>query len=219
MGAFVVALFGSTHCLGMCGGLAAALSLGLPPERRHGSAALPFLLTYNIGRIASYVIAGAAVGALGASVVDFSSLQRTQQGLLLISGLFMIALGLYLAGWWLGLRHLERGGGLIWRYLAPLAQRLVPVRNLKQALLAGLVWGWLPCGLVYSVLVWALSSADPLDGALLMLAFGLGTLPTLLAAGLSATSLAGLLRSPQTRQWAGSGVIALGLWQCAQALL
>ena len=123
----------------------------------------------------------------------------------------MILLGLYLAGWWSGLARVERAGGLLWKRIEPLGRRLLPVRSPWQALLLGMVWGWLPCGLVYSVLIWSLSAGGMLQGALLMGAFGLGTLPNLLLMGAAAGWLAGTLRQPLVRRIAGTLVILLGL--------
>jgi sulfite exporter TauE/SafE len=111
----------------------------------------------------------------------------------------------------MGLLKLERAGGLLWRRIEPLGRRLMPVRSPAQALALGAVWGWLPCGLVYSVLVWSISSGSAGRGALLMLAFGIGTLPNLLAMGVFASAVAQLFRRPWVRGLAGATVIALGV--------
>jgi sulfite exporter TauE/SafE len=130
---------------------------------------------------------------------------------LTLSGLFLLAFGLYVAGWWQGLAILERGGLLIWRRIEPWGQGLLPVRHTGQALALGLLWGWLPCGLVYATLVWSLATADPLRGGVLMAAFGIGTLPMLLALGSVADKLVALTRRPRVRQMAGSVIIVMGL--------
>jgi sulfite exporter TauE/SafE len=137
--------------------------------------------------------------------------------LLALAGVFMLLLGLYLAGWWSGLRRVEQAGGRLWRYIEPLGRRLLPVRSPGQALALGLVWGWLPCGLVYSVLIWALSAGGALQGAGLLLAFGLGTLPNLLLMGAAAGWLATQVRRPAVRQVAGALVSLFGLYTLAQA--
>jgi hypothetical protein len=121
----------------------------------------------------------------------------------LISAGFMLALGLYLAGWWQGLGWLERAGGHVWRRIEPLGRRFLPPRSPVQALGLGLVWGWLPCGLVYSVLAWSAAAGGAAGGAQLMLAFGLGTLPMLLAMGTAAQLLVRLTRLSWVRQLAG----------------
>ncbi|HUM92742.1 MAG TPA: sulfite exporter TauE/SafE family protein, partial [Candidatus Competibacter sp.] len=189
LAAFLIGLTGGVHCVGMCGGIVGALTLGLPLAReRPLLARLPFLLAYNTGRIASYVAAGALAGGVGAWAANLVSVHRAQLGLQVVAGLFMILLGLYLAGWWPVLGHLERAGGVLWRRIEPLGRRLLPVRTLPQALGIGLVWGWLPCGLVYSALVWAIGAGGAGKGALLLLGFGLGTLPALLAMGTAAAA-------------------------------
>jgi hypothetical protein len=132
---------------------------------------------------------------------------------MLIAALFMIALGLYLGGWWQGLSRLEQAGGRLWRYLEPAGRRLLPVRTPVHALGVGLIWGWLPCGLVYSVLVWAMSAGSAAQGALLMLSFGLGTLPALLAMGVFAAAIARVVRNIWWRRLAGALVMVFGVYQ------
>ncbi len=211
--AFVVGLLGGVHCVGMCGGIVAALTFGLPPERRSALGGLmPFLLAYNAGRIASYAAAGAVMGAAGVLLAGFLPVEVAQRGLLVLAALFMVAMGLYLGGWWRGLARLEAAGGALWRRIEPYGRRLMPVRRPGQAFALGLLWGWLPCGLVYSVLVWAVSSGSALQGMLLLLAFGLGTLPNLLAMGAAAGLLARLARDPRVRAAAGALVVAFGVY-------
>ncbi|MCY1422922.1 Cytochrome C biogenesis protein transmembrane region [compost metagenome] len=129
-----------------------------------------------------------------------------------IAGLLLITMGLYLAGWWSGLTRIAGLGRILWRRIEPLARGLLPVHNAPRALLLGALWGWLPCGLVYSTLLWAASQGDAFDSALLMLAFGLGTLPVLLATGLAAERLTALLRRRGVRIAGGLLVILFGLW-------
>jgi hypothetical protein len=211
--AFVVGLLGGVHCVGMCGGIVAALTFGLPPERRSALGGLmPFLLAYNAGRIASYAAAGAVMGAAGVLLAGFLPVEVAQRGLLVLAALFMVAMGLYLGGWWRGLARLEAAGGALWRRIEPYGRRLMPVRRPGQAFALGLLWGWLPCGLVYSVLVWAVSSGSALQGMLLLLAFGLGTLPNLLAMGAAAGLRARLAREPRVRAAAGALVVAFGVY-------
>jgi hypothetical protein len=206
LGAFVVGLLGGVHCVGMCGGIVGALSLGLPTQRQ-----LPILLAYNAGRISSYTLAGALVGALGFYFSGLLPVQLAQRVLLSFAGLFLILMGLYLAGWWNALARVERVGGVLWRRLEPLGRGLLPVRSVWHGYLLGLLWGWLPCGLVYSALVWTVSAGGVVEGALLMLAFGLGTLPNLLLMGVAAAQLARWVRKPAVRAIAGTLVILFGL--------
>ena len=221
LSAFVVGLLGGVHCVGMCGGIVSALTFGLPRDKRTRLGAMfPFQLAYNLGRIGSYVIAGALMGGLGFLLAQVLPVYYAQKVLFVFAGLFMIALGLYLAGWWFGLTRLEQAGGWFWQWLEPLGKRLMPVRTAGQAFVLGLVWGWIPCGLVYSVLVLAVSAGGVLTGAALMLAFGLGTLPNLLLMGLVAGGLARWSRRAWVRQGAGVMVMLFGvftLWQAFYA--
>jgi hypothetical protein len=206
LSAFVVGLLGGVHCVGMCGGIVGALSFGLPAERN-----LPILFAYNLGRISSYTLAGALMGAIGFYFSGLLPVQIAQKVLLSIAGLFLILMGLYLAGWWNVLSRVERAGGVLWRRIEPLGRGLLPVRSVRHALLLGLLWGWLPCGLVYSALVWTVSAGGALEGALLMLAFGLGTLPNLLLMGVAAAQLNRWVKQPAVRAVAGALVIVFGV--------
>jgi hypothetical protein len=218
LAAFLVGLSGGVHCVGMCGGIVGALSFGTP-ETVRGNVwrSLPYLLAYNGGRLLSYTLAGAIMGALGLFAANLIALHEAQRVLLVIAGLFMIALGLYLGGWWMGVTQVERAGAGVWRRLEPLGRRFVPVRGPVHALLLGMVWGWLPCGLVYTALIWALSSGGPLQGGLLLLSFGLGTLPNLLAMGLIAGRIAAFTRRLAVRRAAGVLVVLFGVYTAARA--
>ena len=219
LAAFMVGLLGGVHCVGMCGGIVGALSFGLPEQARgRFGAMLPYLLGYNLGRLFSYTVAGAVLGGIGALAAHLLILNQAQTVLPIIAGLFMVALGLYLGGWWFGINRLERVGGRLWAILEPHARKLLPVRSPSQALVMGLVWGWLPCGLVYSVLIMAMASGDALSGALLLLSFGLGTLPNLLAMGIVAGKLTSLLRRPWVMKVAGISVILIGIFYIFRAL-
>jgi sulfite exporter TauE/SafE len=210
--AFLVGLLGSTHCLGMCGGIVSALTLGLRDDLRRSPWTLgPYLLAYNTGRISSYVVAGVIAGTVGAGAFGVLPSSAARWAVKLVTGGFMVALGLYLAGWWPGLQILEKWGGALWRRIEPLGRRLLPVNHPLKALAFGLVWGWLPCGMVYAVLAWALTSGSATQGALLMLAFGLGTLPMLLTIGVAAEWLKDFVRSPWVRRGAGLTVLLFGL--------
>ncbi len=203
--AMVLGLLGAGHCLGMCGGLMGALTMAIPPAAK--ARRLQILLAYNLGRIASYSVAGLLLGLVG-----WAANQAFADGLRIFAALLLLAMGLYLAGWWQGLTKVEALGQGLWRYVQPLTKRFMPVHNLPQALLLGSLWGWLPCGLVYSTLLWAASQGDALTSMSLMAAFGLGTLPLMLATGLAANTLRQLLQRPLTRQAAGLLVMLFALW-------
>ncbi len=210
--AFLVGLLGGVHCVGMCGGIVGALSFGLPDELRQQPRRMwPYLLAYNLARIASYTLAGMLLGGISALALQLVALNQLQQILLVFAGIFMILLGLYVGGWWRILLRLEQAGGLIWRRIEPLGRRFLPVRSAGHAFLLGLLWGWLPCGLVYSVLIWSMASGGALQGGLLMLSFGLGTLPNLLAMGLFAATISRWVRNPWVRWIAGGIIVGLGV--------
>lgn len=208
--AFLIGLLGSTHCIGMCGGIVGALTMGVADNVRQSPLQLlPYLLTYNAGRLISYSVAGLIVGLMTASVSNFFRVGSFPVGGL-VGGLFMIALGIYIAGWWQTMAPLERLGGHFWRLIEPFGRRLMPVKSLPHAFLLGLLWGWLPCGMVYSALAWSATSGDALKSAMLMLSFGLGTLPMLLAMGGLAEKLQQFTRNKKIRYFAGVLLILFG---------
>lgn len=209
--AFLVGLLGGVHCVGMCGGIVGALSFGLPVERRSPAHVWPYLLVYNLARITSYTLAGVLLGGISALALQWVAINQLQKYLLLGAGIVMVLLGLYIGGWWRILLRVEQAGTKIWRHVEPIGRRFMPVRNLRSAFMLGLVWGWLPCGLVYSVLIWAVASGDAIRGGLLLLCFGLGTLPNLLAMGLFASALQRGLRQVWIRWLAGGLIVGFGL--------
>lgn len=210
--AFILGLFSTVHCMGMCGGIIGALSLSLPDKIRQQR--LPhviFISLYNIGRILSYSIAGLVVGYIGAEAASYTDMSGGPSILRHTGVVLMIAIGLYLAGWLPQLSKVERIGMPLWKRLEPIGRKLVPVTTMPRALLYGLIWGWLPCGMVYFVLVWALTSGSASQGALTMAAFGLGTLPSLLAAGLAMSWLKRFTQSNMVRQLVGVLVIVMAI--------
>jgi sulfite exporter TauE/SafE len=206
LAAFLTGLLGGTHCVGMCGGIVAAMSF-------QGAERQPwrFHVGYSVGRIASYSAFGAVAGLIGSAAFLSDNLLPVQRALYVLAQIMLILLGLYLAGFNQSVRILEAAGGGVWRRVQPMLARVVPVRNLAQALAAGAFWGWLPCGLVYSVLVMALAAGDALKGAALLLAFGLGTLPNLLLMGWAAEYLRNFARQLWVRRGAGLLVAAMGV--------
>ncbi|SFP31065.1 sulfite exporter TauE/SafE family protein [Pseudomonas borbori] len=206
LSALILGLLGGGHCLGMCGGLMGALTLAIPAEQR--GQRFQLLLSYNLGRILSYALAGLLLGMAGWALASSPAAMLLR----VVAALLLIAMGLYLAGWWSGLTRIEALGRGLWRFIQPLTRRFMPVTSLPRALLLGGLWGWLPCGLVYSTLLWAASQGDALDSAALMLAFGIGTLPVLLATGMAAERMTALLRKQGVRMAGGLLVILFGLW-------
>ncbi len=213
--AWATGLLGSTHCIGMCGGISAALSFALPAEARKGWRLLAWQLAYNSGRLLTYTLLGILVGSLAHGILGgwmHSIWPRV------FAAVFMLLLGMYLAGWWNLLQKLEGLGGGVWKHLAPLRQKILPIDHPGKALLAGGLWGFLPCGLVYSALALALSRADSTMSGAVMLAFGLGTLPMLLVTGTLAGKLRQLLQGRHVRQLAGLLVMLFALATLASAL-
>jgi sulfite exporter TauE/SafE len=215
--AFLVGLLGGVHCLSMCGGLVGTLTLGLDPHiRRDPWRMLPYQLTYNLARIAGYATAGALFGGLGAVLLQLDAYQVVQRVLYGLAAVVMILLGLYLGGWWRLIAVVERAGARLWRRIEPIGRRMLPIRRPLQAAALGYLWAWIPCGLVYSVLITAVATGSPVEGALVMLAFGAGTVPNLLGIGLLAGAAARLAERAWVRQAAGLLVISFGLhalWQ------
>lgn len=229
--AFLVGLAGSVHCAGMCGGIVGALSMprgggpgavpggALPaafplPVRTLGAAPLARVGAYNAGRIASYMAAGALAGGAAA----LAPLPGLRPLLYWAANLMLVALGLYLMDAWRGLAWLELGGQALWRRIGPLLRRLRPMDGgAARMFAAGALWGWLPCGMVYSMLATAMMSGSALAGALSMLAFGLGTLPMLGALGVAGQGLRRHLQRRRLRLACGLAVLAFGLLGLARA--
>ncbi len=205
---FFVGLLGGVHCLGMCGSLVGIMTGQLPSQ----GGRWPFHLAYSGGRISSYTLAGALAGAIGQAGMLLRDVVPVQHLLFALSSLMLIALGLYLAGMSGLVRRIEKAGVLLWQRIQPLTRGLFPVTTPLRAFMLGTLWGWLPCGLVYSVLITAMATGSAQSGALVMLAFGLGTLPNLLAIGLFWESLKGWVQSVKVRRVAGLLVVALGVY-------
>lgn len=216
--ALTVGLLGGVHCLGMCGGVVGTLTFQLTPKAQTSFwRMLPYQLGYNLGRISSYTLMGAIFGYLGHALISLTDLLPVQQTLQWIAGVFMILLGLYLGGWWKILVKVEALGQVVWPKIQPWGQKFLPVKHGYQAWGFGFVWGWLPCGLVYSMLIMALSAGGALQGAGVMLAFGLGTLPNLLLMGSFAFFFTRLSRNRWMQRLAGATVMLMGAWQIYQA--
>ena len=211
---FLIGFLGGSHCVGMCGGLSSAFVLQLPPNMRRWQ----LILCLNTGRLLSYVFIGVALGALSQYGISLDQTRSLQTGLLIVANVLLILLGLYLGGWTAWITQIERLGKPVWRRLNPLLSRLLPLKSWPASLAVGALWGWLPCGMVYSASLYALSSGSALQGGLSMAAFGLGTLPNLLAMGLFASRLKGWLQRRSVRLVAGLSVALWALWQLYRLL-
>ena len=223
---FMIGLLGSVHCVGMCGGIVSAFSVAAPSVRPFPVAvvsrvaAMPGagvldstvrVVSYNIGRIASYATAGALAGGIAGGARAVTGLPAMQIVGYWLANLMLVALGLYLMDAWRGLARLEAAGQILWRRIQPLMKHLLPLDSPLKLLALGGLWGWLPCGMVYSVLLTAMLSGSALSGATVMLVFGLGTLPTLLMLGLLGARLRGWMQRRAVRLLSGLIVLSFGL--------
>ncbi|MDQ2070405.1 sulfite exporter TauE/SafE family protein [Natronospira bacteriovora] len=211
LAAFLAGLAGSAHCLGMCGGIAGALGMagGAGEHRLRGGINA---LLYNLGRVGSYMLIGTAAAALVALGGAALSLPHWAGTLRIATALILLAIGFQLAFNWSGLRRIEQLGGRVWQKLAPLARRFLPPRTPLHALALGALWGWLPCGLVYTLVLAAAVSGDPLTGGAIMLAFGLGTLPAMTGTTMMGGQINRLRQTTTFRRTAGALLIGFGLW-------
>jgi sulfite exporter TauE/SafE len=232
--AFIIGLLGSGHCLAMCGGITTMLTSAIdkPPvllaTQTNMQGDIPVTVTsnysncsphasplnlvffYHFGRIGSYCLIGAIVGFTGS--IAAKNIGLPIAGLRLVAALFLILLGLYIGQWLFWLNRIESLGKGLWGYLSPMAKHVIPVNNRKKALGLGALWGWLPCGLVYSTLTWALASGSSLTGATIMLFFGLGTLPALIALSLGIGNMKKLLLNTIFRKVMALSLISYGIY-------
>ena len=216
--AWVMGSVGSTHCVVMCGGAASTISgsvvtLGRRPRVPPSTVSVAF----NLGRIASYALAGAAAGSLGIVIDRIPYVFGAEIALRLLAGFLLCAVGLYVMGVWQRGVAFECVGLPLWRRIEPFARRLIPVRSISSALGLGALWGWMPCGLVYAALGIALASGSPAIGALSMMAFGLGTLPALLLMGIFGARLGASLQRSFVRRSAGVLILLFGVFHVIAA--
>ena len=204
--AFLMGLIGSGHCIAMCGGIASSLQLASNKRQTW-----LYSLAYNSGRALSYMLAGALVAGISSQFAT----QNSTFALFLsfVAGMFMLLVGVYIMRLAATLQWLEKlGKTLIWQHLIKLNKYLMPIDSPLKALGYGALWGWLPCGLVYSALTWAMTSGTAINGALVMLAFALGTFPAMITLGVAAQKLNTLFNHPWTRIILGSVIIWYGIY-------
>lgn len=216
LSALLLGLFGSGHCLAMCGGFAAALQLSMRQNQQSRLTVWRRVLAAAAGRLSSYSLAGALFGFFGAGLAGSHGLMPAI--LKLFAGLMLLAMALYVGRWWFGVLKLELLGQKFWQWLQPRLRLLLPLNSSGKAFMYGLGWGYLPCGLVYSALSWAIGSGSAIAGALWMLCFGLGTLPAVLLAGQSAALLQAFLQHVLVRQMLAVGLLCYALYTIYLAL-
>jgi len=213
--AFLIGLLGGNHCVGMCGGIVTALTIGLSNQKRNdGRKFFTYQLSYNTGRILTYTLTGALAASIGAVSEHYGFGMQVRKILTLTAASVMIFLGLYLTGRWkTAIIKIENIGSVLWRRIEPLAKNFIPIRSISHALIAGILWEWLPCGLVYSALFLAMSANSISQGALIMWSFGIGTLPVLLGLGYVSTNFIAHLQKQWVRTTAGTIIICFGIFQ------
>jgi sulfite exporter TauE/SafE len=206
--ALLLGLAGGAHCAGMCGGIVGALASS------PGSRARPYAFTaaYHLGRGASYAAAGAIAGAFGEASLALRGSLATHQVLFTFASAALLATGLYVAGYAPFVRRLEGAGAVLWRRIQPWSRPLIPATTPLKAGALGMLWGWLPCGMVYGALLLALASGSVPGGAATMAAFALGTMPALVLAGVAARSVAQRPVRRELRVLAGIAIAAVGLY-------
>ena len=208
LAALLAGLAGSGHCVAMCGGMASLLA-----ARQHRGRPVRQALTYNLGRVTSYTIAGLVVGLLGKTLVLGSGLQVVAGQLRLVTGLLIAIAGLTLVFGNRLFTPFEKIGSLFWKKISPHAvRRLAGEPGAGNIFMLGLLWGWLPCGMTYAMLATAAITASPLHAAGLMAAFGLGTLPAMIGTGLAGMKLRGLLGNNNVKRAAGAAMVIIGIW-------
>ncbi len=205
LSSFIIGLLGAGHCLGMCGGISAALTFSI--DKTQINRRLKIIFAYNFGRIFCYALMGAVVAFIGSISEHFGFLYMRY-----LAGVLMILMAFYISGVWKILTTLERGGKVIWVLIQPLGKRLMPVKSAYSALLLGALWGWLPCGLVYTALAFSATSASVADGAISMLLFGLGTLPAVITGGLLADKVKMIATGPWFKYLMAAVMLFLGVW-------
>lgn len=194
LAAFSMGLFGSPHCLGMCGGIVTAF--GLSMQHVSDSKKNGLILTYHLGRLISYSLLGLIASVVGVaifqSIMSNSAPRIVLGAVLVLIGLAMLGLPLF--------NQLEKVGMRFWQSLAPIRKKVFPIDTFGKALFAGLLWGFLPCGLVYGALMMAIAGNDIATGAALMFVFGLGTMPMLIATQKTVGMLQSSIKNFRLRQ-------------------
>jgi sulfite exporter TauE/SafE len=208
--AFVAGMAGSVHCLAMCGGLSGALVLRVRRRGAWTGHTLVHTSMYQLGRLTSYGIAGALSAGVFGTVPALLEFQTLSVALRALAGLVLIGAAIGVLFKWRPLARVEQWGGRLWRHIIPLARSL-PADRLRGSFLLGMLWGWLPCGMVYSLLLVAALSGTPAKGAATMLCFGLGTLPAIVSAGLASAQLVRLSAGRRLNTVFGVLLLVLGV--------
>jgi len=211
--AFFIGLFSSLHCVSMCGSIIGTLSLSLKPDiRQNKSKMFAFIFSYNFGRIFSYILAGFIIGFIESIVTLPLGDEHGHRLLQILSSLIITGAGFYIAGWFPQFAYIEKTGSRFWKAIEPYGRKLIPVASLNQAFLFGMVWGWIPCGLVYTALALAATSGDALTAAATMFTFGLGTLPAVMSSGIVSSFISRLSRLQNTKRTIGILLVLVAIF-------
>jgi len=215
--AFIAGLAASGHCLGMCGGIAGALAMRSPQAGT--GAKFSLALAYNLSRVLSYMVAGGLAGLLGRTLLRAVDVAPLSLAFRVLAGVIMLAVAARLLFGWRLLDPLEAAGSRLWRRVMPFAGQGARRGGIGGAIGLGLAWGWLPCGMTYSMLLLAATTASVGLGAAVMLAFGIGTLPSMVTATVAFDRIARTLASRSSvRVIAGVLLLAFGLWTAGNAI-
>jgi len=209
---FFLGLSSTLHCFAMCGSIIGSLMAGLPQEvRQQPYAVLGYGLLYNSGRILSYGAMGGLVGFVGGTAIAALMQSEGYQAARILAALFLLAVGFSMTGWVPIFSWATRLAGPIWAQIDRVSRTLKPGRSPVQAFGFGMIWGWLPCGMVYAALTYALLAGDFVQGLLVMIAFGLGTLPALIVTAIAADKLIHFNRLPWVRPVLGLLIMVMAV--------
>lgn len=209
--AFSIGLLGSVHCVGMCGGISSAISFGVPDVENNTKKLFLYHLIFNLGRISTYALLGVIAGLFEVVLVRLFG-QSSSFYLRALTGLILIFIGLHLFGIKSGVNFLEEIGSKVWKLLLPLTKYFIPTKNLAQAYVVGGLWGGLPCGLVYSTLAYAIPQGNWVTSLVIMLIFGLGTMPSMLFMGTLSKKISHWVQAYSLKKIEGVTMVVFGIW-------
>jgi len=207
---FSIGLFGSTHCIGMCGGILSALSIAIS-NKQSNNKKNKYCILYNIGRISMYVIIFIILSIIS-NLLDKATSEITIKILRIISGFLLVIIGLYLSNFWSGIIYLEKVGLFFWNSISILIKFIVPVNSYIKAYILGLIWGLIPCGLVYTTILLALVNTNFNFSLVLIIFFGIGTLPAMMMTGIIYTKYSFLFLDKNIKYFFGIFIILFGIW-------
>jgi sulfite exporter TauE/SafE len=217
--AFLMGLLGGVHCLGMCGAVAGILTANLSPEvRQKPGKAVSYQFVYNFGRVFTYILMGVIFASFSYILASQIGMGVFEKFMRIFAAVMMIFIGLFIAGFSNKIQIIEKLGQKLWAKIQPKTQKYLPIKNYRHAFVFGLLWGNIPCGLVYAALVLTLT-ASPIEGGLIMLFFGLGTMPSMLAVGGFGFALTRFIKDNLVQKIAGILVIIMGVVSLAMPIM